>query len=185
LSIVSFLLTSIKQLLLYNQRFGRLEYVKNCPWCTFFLFFCQRIKCKTSFKSNATSAIGWEIETVVKYFTFVMTTLYRASIYSSQTTAVKIKQKRKKRERRKRKKYRCFWVVVIFTTLVMLFLSRSLLCRLYQVKESCIMCVREYKEKNQYDSNRTKSKHHICYLNHIKMSYNRWVNDKISLYKCR
>jgi len=165
---------------------------KNHPWCTFFLFLFlrQRLKKKTLFKSTRRLLVlviyvEWEIETVVKYFTFVMTTLYRASIYSSQTTAVKIKQKRKKRERTKRKKYRCFWVVVIFTTLVMLFLSRSLLCRLYQVKESCIMCVREYKEKNQYDSNRTKSKYHICHLNHIKMYYNRWVNDKISLYKCR
>jgi hypothetical protein len=119
-SIVSFLfLANLKQLLLYNQQFGHLEHVKTCPWCTFFLFFCQRIISKTSFKRNTTSVIGWEIETVVKYFTFVMTTLCRASVCSSQTTAVKIKQKRerereKKPERRNRKKiYTCFGVVVI------------------------------------------------------------------------
>jgi hypothetical protein len=35
------------------------------------------------------------------------------------------------------------------------------------------MYVREYKEQNQYDSNRTKSENHIYHLIHLKMYLNR------------
>jgi hypothetical protein len=45
-----------------------------------------------------------------------------------------------------------------FMTLVMLSLARSLLCRLYQVKESCMMCERIMKKNVENERKKNSSK---------------------------